>query len=200
MDDVKLVVAKNILALRKSKDLTQGDLGKYVHYSDKAVSRWEKGESLPDIETLQEVANVFGVKIGYLFEDHSYEHQYGETKNQTASKIACVVLSVLIVWLIALFVFLYLGIYNKVVCWQVFVWSVPASCLVLKYFNKRWRNGKNAIVISSIFIWSFIASIYCQFISYNLWLIFFVCAPVQVVLILNNFIKSIRESEKRGKQ
>lgn len=199
MKNIREIIASNLQTLRKQKRLTQLEVGEAVHYSDKAVSRWEKGESLPDVETLQKLAEFFGVETAYLFKEHiSAPILPLETKQQTINKIVTILLSVLIVWLIALFVFLYLGSYDNKVCWQLFVWAVPASAVVLKYFNKIWGSAKYNIIISSVLIWSFIASVYCQFIDYNLWLIFFVGAPIQVVIILNSFIKNIKKSEKQG--
>lgn len=198
MKNIKLIIANNLQNLRKQKRLTQLEVGEAVHYSDKAVSRWEKGESLPDVETLQKLAEFFGVKTAYLFEEHISTPIFPiESKQQAINKIISVLLSVLMVWMIALFIFLYLGSYNNIYWWQLFVWAVPVSTLVLQYFNKVWGKKKYSIVLYSIFTWSFIASIYFQFIRYNLWLIFFVGAPIQVVIILNIFIKNIKQSEKK---
>lgn len=199
MKNIKEIIANNLQTLRKQKRLTQLEVGEAVHYSDKAVSRWEKGESLPDVETLQKLAEFFGVKTAYLFEEHIISAVLpASTKQQIINKIVTIALSVLIVWLIALFIFLYLGSYNNIMCWQLFVWAVPASTLVLQYFNKIWGNKKYSPILSSILIWSFIASVYCQFIEYNLWLIFFVGAPIQVVIVLNGFLKNIKQIERTG--
>lgn len=198
MKNIKEIISNNLQSLRKQKSLTQSEVGEAVHYSDKAVSRWEKGESLPDVETLQKLAEFFGVKTAYLFEEHVTTPIFsGESKQQAINKIACVSLSVLIVWLIAVFVFLYLGSYNDIYCWQIFVWAMPTSTLVLQYFNKIWGKKKYSPILSSILIWSFICGIYCQFIQYNLWLIFIVGAPIQVVIILKSFIKNIRQGKKK---
>ncbi len=198
MENIKEIIANNLQTLRKNRKLTQSEVGEAVHYSDKAVSRWEKGESLPDIETLQKLAELFEVETGYLFKEHSSTPIIpSSSKQQSINKIVCVALSVLIVWLTALLIFLYLNIYNDIVCWQIFIWAIPSSALVLTYFNRIWGSKKYSIYISSIFIWSFIAGIYCQFVRYNLWLIFFVGAPVQAVVVLNSFIKNIKKNEKQ---
>lgn len=197
MKNVKEIVASNLQALRKQKHLTQFEVGEAVHYSDKAVSRWEKGESLPDVETLQNLADFFGVKTAYLFEEHIETPIFSiESKQQIINKVVCISLSILIVWLISLFVFLYLGKYSDNFCWQLFVWAIPASTIVLQYFNKIWGKKKYSPILSSVLIWSLICSIYCQFIHFNMWLIFLVGAPIQVVIILNSLIKNIKQSEK----
>ena len=77
MNNLREIIPNNIIKLRKAQGLTQLDLGKRVNYSDKAVSRWEKGEVLPDVETLQSISEVFNVPVSYLFEEHD------ESKVQT---------------------------------------------------------------------------------------------------------------------
>ena len=73
MENIKEIISNNIIMLRKQKNLTQLELGEAIHYSDKAISRWEKGESLPDIETLQLLSETLDVPLTYLFEEHSKE-------------------------------------------------------------------------------------------------------------------------------
>lgn len=199
MKNIREIIANNLQTLRKQRKLTQAEVGESVHFSDKAVSRWEKGDSLPDVETLQKLAELFGVSAAYLFEEHIVSPMLQiESKKQLARKMACVFLSVLMVWLTALFVFLYLQIYNHTSYWQIFIWAITASALALRYFNKIWGNPKFNIAISSLLIWSFILSIYCQFIKYNLWLILFIGLPIQVIIILRRFIKNIKLSEMAG--
>ena len=55
MENIKETIAKNLVELRKSHKLTQSALAEKLNYSDKAISRWEHAETLPDIETLCKV-------------------------------------------------------------------------------------------------------------------------------------------------
>ena len=66
MEEVKDIVAKNIHELRKKNNMTQLELAEKLNYSDKTVSKWEKGENSPDITFLVEIANIFGVSLDYL--------------------------------------------------------------------------------------------------------------------------------------
>ncbi len=193
MKNIKEIVSTNLVNLRKQKNLTQIELGEIVNYSDKAISRWEKGESLPDVGTLQTLCDALDVPITYIFEEHIEGEKSFLEKNQSANKIVCTALSVSIVWLVAVVFFLYLKIYNHYSYWQTFVWAVVASSIVLKYFNYIWGKKVYSIYIDSLFIWSAITALYCHFISYNLWLIFFIGAPVQIVIILNYFIKTLKK-------
>lgn len=52
VDELRTIIGRNIVSLRKSAGMTQADLAAKLNYSDKAVSKWERGEAIPDIETL----------------------------------------------------------------------------------------------------------------------------------------------------
>ena len=65
MDDLKTVVGKNLASLRKQAKLTQIELAEKFNYSDKAVSKWEQGATLPDLETLKQLSDFYGVTIDY---------------------------------------------------------------------------------------------------------------------------------------
>ena len=59
-------LSKNLTALRKAQGLTQTELGEKLTYSDKSVSKWERGDGLPDIVTLEKLAELFGVTVDAL--------------------------------------------------------------------------------------------------------------------------------------
>ena len=73
MDQIKQNVAKNIARLRTSAHLTQAELAQRLCYSDKAVSKWERAESIPDISVLKQIADLFGVTVDYLITDTTDE-------------------------------------------------------------------------------------------------------------------------------
>ena len=64
--DTKSIIANNIIELRKSKKWTQIELAEKLNYSDKAISKWERAESLPDVTVLQQIAALFSVSVDYL--------------------------------------------------------------------------------------------------------------------------------------
>ena len=66
VEDLKPIIAKNIIDLRRTADITQAQLAEKLNYSDKAVSKWERGEAIPSVATLKEIADHFGVTVDYL--------------------------------------------------------------------------------------------------------------------------------------
>lgn len=186
MSEIKSVIASNIIYLRKEKKWTQAELAEKLNYSDKAVSKWERGESVPDIETLKNIADLFEVTVDFLLSENAPEQlETFKPKNQNKSnQLVITLLAVCMIWLVATIVYVYSQINLSYNFWTVFVWAVPISCLVLSVFNYKWGKRKLSVYINSIFIWTTLASVYLQFLSYNLWLIFFVGIPLQILTIL----------------
>ena len=52
--------------MRKAQGLTQAELAEQLHVTDKAVSRWERGIGLPDINTLEPLADALGLTLADL--------------------------------------------------------------------------------------------------------------------------------------
>ena len=67
-DNYQKIIAENIAALRRSQGMTQAGLAERLGYSDKSVSKWERGEGLPDILCLKAMADLFGVTVDWFLE------------------------------------------------------------------------------------------------------------------------------------
>lgn len=186
MKDIKEIIASNIIYLRKENKLTQAELAERLNYSDKAVSKWERAESVPDIEILKNLAQMFGVTVDFLLNENSREsvEKYKVPREKKANQITITALGVSLVWLAATIIYVYAQLNFQSNLWQVFVWAVPISMFVLIVFNKMWGKRKFYLYITTVFSWSLLASIYIQFLKYNIWLIFLIGIPVQVVIIL----------------
>ncbi|MBQ9790262.1 MAG: helix-turn-helix transcriptional regulator, partial [Clostridia bacterium] len=172
MKNIREIVSNNITSLRKQMGLTQVGLAKKLNFSDKAVSRWEKGEVIPDVETIENLAKVFEVPITYMFEEH--DEKTNPQAKIAPPEIAVSLLAVCITWCIATILFVYMQVIYEYSFWQIFVWAVPASSLVVMYFNKKWGNNILRLILRSILNWSLMTSIYLQFLNLNLWLIYIV--------------------------
>ena len=189
MQDIKDIVAKNIIDLRKKNKLTQTELAEKLNYSDNAVSRWERGEVTPTLETLQQIAQVFDVPLSSLIEDNAKGASIVKDKKQMLNKLAVTLIFFSLVWLIAIVIFVYGEIIFNLNLWTIFVWAVPCSCLVLLPFNEYWGRYIYTFVLLSIFQWSVLGAFYLQFLQYNMWLIFIIGIPIQVALCIWAFIK-----------
>src|SRR5574344_704151 len=172
MDNVREIISHNIVLLRKNNRLTQLELAEKLNYSDKAISRWERGDTLPDIDTLCSICELFGVDFDFLIHVHDEKKITNELKKNAGNKLTITLLVISLVWFLATIVYVYSGIITKVYVWKVFVWAVPFSALVGLVFNSVWGRKSNSFIIASIFVWSLLASFYVEFINYKVWLIF----------------------------
>ena len=73
MGALRRIVAANIVSLRTANHMTQLELGEKLNYSDKAISRWERGEAVPDAGVLLQLSQLFGVTVDYLLHEHAEE-------------------------------------------------------------------------------------------------------------------------------
>ena len=63
MEKLNLIIAKNLSALRRQNKLTQLEVSEKLNYSDKTISKWERGEALPDTDNLIRLARLYNVSI-----------------------------------------------------------------------------------------------------------------------------------------
>lgn len=192
MDDLKQIVAANITDLRKKNNITQAELAQRLNYTDKAVSKWERGESLPDVAVLKQIADIFSVKIDYLVTaEHPDKASEPPAVNRRRLRNHRLIagMSIVLVWLIATFVFvnIQLVLPNLVHQWLAFVFAVPVSCIVWLVFNAVWFNRKRNFFIISLLVWSILACVYLCLLClarYNAWLLFVIGIPAQIIIFM----------------
>ncbi len=189
MNDLKSIIAANISELRRAHGVTQLELAERLNYSDKAVSKWERGESYPDVATLKEIAEMFSVTVDYLLQaEHPQEtttrREY--TRKQKRNRLLITAISCVLVWLIATFVFVNIDLLTTDLHghWLSFVYAVPVTAIVLLIFNSIWGRPRWNFAIISLLMWSLLASICLTMLPLNLWLLFLVGIPGQIIILL----------------
>ena len=195
MDDLKKVVAGNIIKLRTSMNLTQAQLGEKLNYSDKSISKWERGESVPDVFVLKTIADMAGVTVDYIITPHDPDEEVQiEAKGPRYSR-RFITLTVLAgIWALAVLVFVVLwlcGIFN----WLVFIYAIPVSLITLLVLNSVWGDRSWNLYIISGLVWGIICSIYLTAIRFNWWQLFLLGIPAQIIII---FAFSIRRKQKKA--
>ncbi|MCQ2399435.1 MAG: helix-turn-helix domain-containing protein [Clostridia bacterium] len=184
MKTLKEIIPENLVELRKQNKLTQLELAEKLGYSDKAVSRWEHGEVLPDVETLDKIAEVYGIPIETLFKENPNIKQERGRKSQSVNKLMISLLSVLTVWFLAAVLFFTINQLAKTPPWQIFVLAFPVSCVVGIVFNALWGKRAVTFILISMLIWSLLTFFYLLYIEHNLWLLFIIGIPAQIAVIL----------------
>lgn len=186
MEDLKHIIAHNLSELRRSASMTQIDLAERLHYSDKAVSKWERGESIPDVSVLKEIADLFGVTVDYLLtEDHTAPRDDVPAGRQHRRAVVTL-LSVALVWLIATAVFVILGMVLPGMRgeWLAFVYAVPVSAIVLLVFNSLWGRRRRNYSIVSVLVWGLLLSAFLTYPRGMMWMLFLLGIPAQIIIWL----------------
>ncbi len=195
MNAISKNIASNIAKLRINAKLTQAELAERLSYSDKSISKWERAESVPDIYVLNAIADMFGVTVDYLLQEHKPEEKVltkNEVKNRNRKIITVISLLgiLLLVTVISTSVWAAIGDF----LWIDYVIAVPVALIVLLVFNSLWFNRHNNLYIISGMIWTLLAAIYLSlfvFCGRNLWLLFVIGIPAQIVATLSfRFVKS----------
>ena len=186
--DIKKIVAKNLANLRKNKKLTQTELAERFGYSDKAISKWENGDTLPDIQTLYQLCEFYNVTLDFLVNEQNFEDKIKYINHLNRKVIInnsmIELLYCSFVWILAVIIYIYLLIFSEFDYWQIFIWALPATSLVMLLFSKVWKQKIYTFVVRSLFFWTLVIACYIQFIQYNIWPLFFLMIPIQVALIL----------------
>lgn len=202
MNDIKSAVAKNISELRQSRGMTQIELAEKLNYSDKAISKWERAESIPDVTVLVTIAELFGVTLDYLVhEEHSAEERKEATTAPTPkyNRHLIAAMSVILVWFIALLVFVLLALFATSLTgeWLAFLYAVPVAAIVMLVFNSVWFDSRKNYFIISVLVWSILLAIHITvFVAgYNLWLLYLLGIPGQLVILMWSKLKKPAKKE-----
>ena len=203
MDELKMTIAANIASLRKMREMTQFELAERLNYSDKAISKWERGESIPDVKVLKQIADLFSVTVDYLLtSDHSDKKEPPSVISHR-NRLYIMGLSILLVWFIATLVFVVWDLTpsNTPWHWLSFLYALPVSALVWLIFNVIWFNRKINWLIISLLMWSTLLCLYLTLstLAGNMWMIFILGIPGQAIIYLWSGIKFKKRIPKKKK-
>lgn len=93
-------LGKMIKDLRQKNNMTQKELGEKLHITDKAISKWERGISMPDIEMLNSIANLFNIPVSNLIDNKIKENEQKVNKNYLNLTIILVLIIIIILSII----------------------------------------------------------------------------------------------------
>ena len=195
MEDIKKIVSTNITDLRIAKGLTQIELAEKLNYSDKAISKWERGESLPDVTVLKQLADLFDVTLDYLVQPGHDRRKISQLNRSGRVRNHGFItgMSIILVWLVATLIFtiLHLTLQNTYAHFLCFIYAVPVSMIVWLILNSIWFNIRRNYLIISLLLWTGLASIFITFLLFNIniWLIFILGIPSQIIIYLWSNLK-----------
>ena len=182
MNDLKDIVSKNIIYLRTNNKMTQLELGEALSYSDKAVSKWERGEAIPDAYVLKKLSALFNVSVDYLLSEHDERELKAAAPHRFNRRIISLI-SFFATWTLAITVFAVLWFLGSPQ-WLVFAYALPVSLIVMIVLTAVWGKRKTNVYFISFLVWSIIAAVYLTFIQSNRWILFVIGFPVQIIILL----------------
>ena len=219
MDNWKQIVAANLVRLRKENQLTQLQLAEQLHYSDKAVSKWERGESLPDLAVMKQLADYYGIRIDDFMRDpaapeeepaaeqpaepspeesvmqESGTDSSGAVLQRKHNRVIITGMAALLVWLVASRIFVVLDTVLPELKYTsfLFIYAAPITAVVALVFNSIWFNRRWNFVIISLLIWSVLGALFMTFYEYKIWKLFLIGIPAQLIVVLWSRLRPVRE-------
>lgn len=201
MEELKQIIAKNLISFRTSAGITQSELAEKINYSDKSVSKWERGLGVPDIFVLQTLACLFGVKVDdFLVEnENSSKVIIKDSGSKKGSRLLITLLSSGLVWLVATLVFVVLLWVKVPRSWVSFIVAIPVSFIVIIVFSAMWGKIWETALFVSALVWTIALSGYVIFYQTSAELLFLLCIPIQVLIILWYLLEYLLKKRKNKK-
>ena len=183
------LLAKNLAYYRKASGLTQLELAEKFNYSDKSVSKWERGEGFPDIFVLKSLADFYGISVDdfYQSEHKAVKVSQNKKRKQTYLKL----LSIGVNWLVIVLTFFLLntlmGDRYAFKPWLTFIYGILTTGIILVTWEFIYHNRFLRMIATSIIIWSTALSLFLTFfvvMDLPLPLLFIVAIPVEILEII----------------
>lgn len=182
-EDLRKIVAKNISYYRRQHGQTQAELAAALHYSDKSVSKWERGDGLPDVYILTLIAQLYGVTVGDLLSESPPPPQ----QPKEPARIMVTLLSCGLVWLVATITYAALRLFSDTPlprCWLAFCYGIPVTGIVLVVFTSLWWGLIAQGLSVSVLVWSIALCVRLSVQVEGIDLIWTIAAAVQILVIL----------------
>ncbi len=207
--DIKEIFAANLIKYRKAAGMTQAELADKINYSDKAISKWERAESIPDLVIVKSIADLFEVTVDSLISE-TFECKPRTPVNAYKKRTITYLLATGAVWLIAICCYVFLDIIFPRLrhywpSWLALIYALPISSVVLYIFTSVYKSKILSTIFTSLFVWTLILSLYLTLLITlpspppRLWEIFLIGVPLQVLIICYYFYGLFKRSDKKKK-
>lgn len=206
-EEFKKSFGKKLSRARKLCGYTQLRLAEELNYSDKAVSKWERGESVPDAYTILKIAELLKIKPALLFgESNDLPENTVKLKNKSHPVALFVpIISSISLFFIASIIFTVFKMIpaTKEFSPYIFLVALPAMFIELVVFSFIWWHKTQQFICLSCLIWSagITSYIMVQFFTdlHEFRYIFIPCAILQIIcIIVFLFVKFISKNKKHN--
>lgn len=203
-------VANNLSYYRKKCGMTQSMVAEKLNYSDKAISKWERGDGIPDAYVLCSLADIYGVSIDILLsttkEQLAAEPEIEELATEKALNkkhkyIAILSCGLTLFVTVLVYVVLSLVFKTNTEYLYVLLWGIPAASIVALVFNCIWGKRYNNTYIESVLIWTISICTILTIEHYvdipNAWLLLLLPFSFQLLIILWNNMKAMGKFRRK---
>ena len=190
---LKRTIADNLIFYRKQKGLTQLDIAEKFNYSDKAVSKWERAEAIPDVYTLKQIADFYGITLDDLLCADVKKREKivkGNEQKSKAVKLLITLLSCGVVWCLAVLLFILPEILAPQITksWIIFIYALTICCIILVVFSCLWAKRVYKFICISGLVWS-VFTTFCLTIQTfggngRIWLLMIVAFCLQIMILI----------------
>lgn len=189
-EEIKKNFSSNLIRLRKTNGLTQLALAEKLNYSDKAVSKWEVGSVIPDVETMTHIADFFGITVNDLIYPETNKNRFKKIFLENHLNIT--MLSIGLAWFISTIVFFILQKTTTLDrLWLTFIITIPVTFIILIVFSSIWFNKLVTMISVSGLAWSFLLTLFLFFNHTSYWFLFIIGIVGQLVIIFWAKLKKI---------
>ena len=127
-----------------------------LNYSDKAVSKWERGEAIPDLRVLIRLAEIYGITLDDIVGSEPPTVNIQHKRRISGIRAFITAMSAVLVWFVAtwLFMLFYFITDTKEHADLVFIVAPLPTAIVLTVFSAIWGNRVTHAVSTSLILWS----------------------------------------------
>ena len=216
-EELKLQIGSNITLYRKARGMTQAELAQKLNYSDKAVSKWERGESIPDVLTLADIARQFEITLNELVYGPAEEEVPDAAPAEPAEprpepeksvprkitdrirhnrKVIQGLVSIL-VWIVVLAFYVLLDSFELPYLWMLVLVGIQAHAITLLSLRSAWQMYNWNMALISVIMWSGLTCLHnvILLISHiNIWRLYLMGLLGQLAIIL--WFKLIKKNKE----
>lgn len=185
-EELKKNFSNNLTKLRKANNLTQLQLAEKLNYSDKAISKWEVGSVLPDVETISQIADFFGITVNDLI----YPERKKILKSFFQNHLLITLGSFGLIWFLSTIIYFVIEEASPLSrAWLTFIFTIPISFIDLIIFTSLWFKRVWIVLSVSGFFWGVIISLYIALGRPEWWFLFIIGTVGQIVILIYSQIK-----------
>ena len=185
MEDLKVIFASNLIRLRTDAGLTQAQLAEKLNYSDKSVSKWERGDALPDVMVVKMMADLFGVTVDFMLTSH--DDWVPKPIKRVINTDIITAISIIGIWTVAALLFVIFWLLGKYP-WEIFVYACPVSLITLLVLNNVWGKKQYNLALVCLLLVSLFGMLYTFLASYHPWQVLLLLVPGLAIACLSFYV------------